>query len=138
VAVEQLGYGKKALKQGLAVHESFDSVVAYVVQATLKNGQPALLEATAGVHCNFAVHPLNVQAQVQGAALMGLGMCRPGAAFTLKDGVVEQGKFFDQTVASEAAPTGIGEPGRPPLAPAFANALAKLSGKRQRSLPFVV
>lgn len=156
LAVEKSGYGKKALKKGVAwgvaVHESFDSVVAYVVQATLKDGQPVLLEATAGVHCNFAVNPLNVQAQVQGSALMGLGMCLPGAAITLKDGVVEQSNFFDytvarlpqmpkvsvHTVASDAAPTGIGEPGLPPLAPAFANALAKLTGKRQRSLPFVV
>jgi len=156
LAVEKSGYGKRQLKKGtawgVAVHESFGSVVAYVVQASVKDGKPVLLEATAGVHCNFAVNPLNVQAQVQGAALMGLGMCLPGAAITFKDGVVEQGNFNDYTVArlpqmpkvavhivpSTEAPTGIGEPGLPPLAPAFANALARVTGKRQRELPFVM
>ncbi|MFY9509764.1 MAG: molybdopterin cofactor-binding domain-containing protein, partial [Rubrivivax sp.] len=156
LAVAKSGYGKKALPRGVAwgvaVHESFETVVAYVVQARLKDGQPQLLEATAGVHCNFAVNPLNVQAQVQGAALMALGMCLPGAAITFKDGAVEQSNFSDYTVArmpqmpkiavhivpSGDAPTGVGEPGLPPLAPAFANAVAKLTGKRLRELPFVM
>jgi isoquinoline 1-oxidoreductase beta subunit len=81
---------------------------------------------------------------------MGLSMCLPGAAITLKDGVVEQSNFGDfavpritdmpgvavHIVPSADAPTGIGEPGLPPLAPAFANALAQLTGKPLRELPF--
>lgn len=74
----------------------------------------------------------------------------PGSAITLKNGTVEQQTFSDYTVArlpdiprvevhivaSDAAPTGMGEPGLPPLAPAYANAIARLTGKRLRSLPF--
>jgi isoquinoline 1-oxidoreductase beta subunit len=154
LAVAKSGYGKKALPKGqaygVAVHESFNTVIAYVVVASVKNGQPKLHKVTAGVHCNTAVNPLTIEAQIQGAALMGLGMTLPGAAITLKDGVVEQQNFSDYTVArmtdmpkidvhivpSNDPPTGMGEPGLPPLAPAFANALFKLTGKRLRKLPF--
>ena len=93
LAAEKSGYGKQALPAGrawgVAVHESFDSVVAYVVEASVKDGQPVLHRVTAGVHCNLAVNPLGVEAQVQGAAVMGLSMCLPGSAITLKDGGVE-------------------------------------------------
>lgn len=154
LAVAKSGYGTKTLPKGhawgVAVHESFGSVVAYVVEATLVDGKPKLLHATAGVCCNFAVNPLTVEAQVQGAALMGLGTTLPGAAITLKDGVVGQSNFDRYIVArmpdmpgidvhlvpSAAAPTGMGEPGLPALAPAYANAIAALTGKRLRALPF--
>jgi len=154
LAVEKSGYGKKKLPAGraygVAVHESFSSVVAYVVEASMKNGQPKLHKVTAGVHCNLAVNPKSVEAQVQGAALMGLSMCLPGAAITLKDGVVEQSNFGDfvvpritdmpqvavHIVPSADAPTGMGEPGLPALAPAFANAIARVSGRRWRELPY--
>jgi isoquinoline 1-oxidoreductase beta subunit len=154
LAVDKSGYGKKSLPAGrawgVAVHESFDSVVAYVVEVSVKAGQPALHRVTAGVHCNLAVNPRTVEAQVQGAAVMGLSMCLAGSAITLKDGVVEQSNFGDFTVAritdipefdvhivsSAEPPTGMGEPGLPPLAPAFANAIARLIGKPLRHLPF--
>ncbi len=156
LAADKSGYGKQALPAGrawgVAVHESFDSVVAYVVEASMQGGQPVLHRVTAGVHCNLAVNPLSVEAQVQGAAIMGLSMCLPGSAITLKDGVVEQSNFGDFTVArmtdtpafdvhivpSAEPPTGMGEPGLPPLAPAFANAIARLTGKPLRQLPFNV
>ncbi len=81
---------------------------------------------------------------------MGLSMCLPGAAITLKDGMVQQSNFGDFTVArmtdmpelsvhivpSAEPPKGIGEPGLPPLAPAFANAIARLTGKPLREMPF--
>ena len=116
----------------------------------MQDGQPVLHRVTAGVHCNLAVNPRSVEAQVQGAAVMGLSMCLPGSAITLKDGVVEQSNFGDFTVAritdmpefdvhivpSAEPPTGMGEPGLPPLAPAFANAIARLTGKPLRQLPF--
>lgn len=154
MAVSKSGYGKKALPKGhawgVAMHESFNSVVAYVVEASADGGKPKLHKVTAGVHCNLAVNPLSIEAQVQGAALMALGTTLPGAAITLKDGVVEQQNFSDYTVArmndmphidvfivpSSEQPTGMGEPGVPPLAPAFANALYRLTGKRLRKLPF--
>ncbi|OSZ71140.1 xanthine dehydrogenase family protein molybdopterin-binding subunit [Hydrogenophaga sp. IBVHS1] len=156
LAVDKSGYGKKTLSAGrawgVAVHESFDSVVAYVVEASVVDGAPRLHQVTAGVHCNLAVNPKSVEAQIQGGALMGLSMCIPGAAITLKDGVVEQSNFGDfavpritdmpaiavHIVPSADAPTGVGEPGLPPLAPAFANAIAQLTGKPLRELPFKV
>lgn len=154
LAVAKSGYGTRKLPKGrawgVAVHESFGSVVAYVVEASVVDGVPRLHRAVAGVHCNQPVNPLSIEAQVQGAALMGLGMTLPGAAITLKDGVVEQQNFGDYVVArhhempqvevhvvpSNDPPTGIGEPGLPPLAPAFANAVFRLTGKRLRKLPF--
>ena len=154
LAVEKSGYGQKKLPAGrafgVAVHESFESVVAYVVEASVKDGQPVLHRVTAGVHCNLAINPQTVQAQVEGSALMGLATCLPGHAITLKDGVVEQRNFGDfalpritqmpqvsvHIVPSADPPKGMGEPGLPPLAPAFANALAQLTGKPLRQLPF--
>ncbi len=155
LAVAKSGYGKKVLPKGrahgVAVHESFGTVVAYVVEASVgKDGAPKLHKVTAAVHCNLAVNPLSIEAQIQGAALMALGTTLPGAAITLKDGVVEQQNFGDYTVArmndmpqidvhivpSNEPPTGLGEPGLPPLAPAFANALFRVTGKRLRKLPF--
>jgi isoquinoline 1-oxidoreductase beta subunit len=154
LAVDNSGYGKRKLAAGrawgVAVHESFESVVAYVVEASVVKGAPKLHNVTAGVHCNLAVNPSSVEAQVQGAALMGLSMCLPGAAITLKDGVVEQSNFGDfmvpritdmpqiavHIVPSAEPPTGMGEPGLPPLAPAFANAIARLTGSTPRELPF--
>ena len=154
LAVDKSGYGKKRLPAGrawgVAVHESFNSVVAYVVEASVRDGRPVLHRVTAGVHCNLAVNPRSVEAQAQGAAVMGLSMCLPGSAITLKDGVVQQSNFGDFTVAritdipefdvhivpSAEPPTGMGEPGLPPLAPAFANAIARLTGNPLRQLPF--
>jgi len=154
LAVDQSGYGKRKLAPGhawgVAVHESFESVIAYVVEASMEKRKPKLHAVTAGVHCNLAVNPTSVEAQVQGAALMGLSMCLPGAAITLKDGIVEQGNFGEfvvpritdmpqiavHIVPSAEPPTGMGEPGLPPLAPAFANAIAKLTGRTPRELPF--
>jgi isoquinoline 1-oxidoreductase subunit beta len=154
MAVDKSGYGKKQLPAGrawgVAVHESFESVVAYVAEASVREGRPVLHRVTAGVHCNLAVNPRSVEAQVQGAALMGLSMCLPGAAITLKEGEVQQSNLGDfvvpritdmpgiavHIVPSADAPTGMGEPGLPPLAPAFANAIARLTGKPLRRLPF--
>jgi len=159
LAVEKSGYGKRKLPAGqawgVAVHASFNSVVAYVVVASLegkgKNRRPRLHEVHAGVHCNLCVNPRTVEAQVQGAALMALGTTMPTHRITLKDGVVEQGNFHEvampritdtpkvlavHIVPSQEPPTGMGEPGLPPLAPALANAVARLTGQRQRELPF--
>ena len=154
LAVDKSGYGTKQLPAGrawgVAVHEAFESVVAYVVEASVRDGQPVLHRVTAGVHCNLAVNPLSIEAQVQGSIIMALSTCLAGSAITLKDGVVEQSNFADFTVAritdtpafdihivpSAEPPTGMGEPGLPPLAPAFANAIARLTGKPLRQLPF--
>ena len=121
-----------------------------MVEASVRDGKPVLHRVTSGVQRNLAGNPRSVETQVQGAAVMGLSMCLAGSAITLKDGVVEQSNFGEFTVAritdmpdfevhvvpSADAPTGMGEPGLPPLAPAFANAIAQLTGKPLRQLPF--
>jgi len=153
LAADKAGYGRKQLSAGMhwgiAVHESFQSVVAYVIEAGLKDGKPVIGAVNAGVHCNLCVNPRTVEAQVFGAATMALSTTLPGAAITFKDGVVEQSNFGDYTVArltdmpkvdvhivpSGDPPKGMGEPGLPPFAPALANALRRASGKAQRELP---
>jgi len=152
LAVERSGYGK-ALPAGhawgVAVHESFGSVVAYVVDVSMDGTKPHVHKVTAGVHANQIVNPMAAEAQVQGGAVFGLGMTLPGFEITLKDGVVEQSQFTDYPpprmpdvppvavyfVPSNDPPTGLGEPGVPAMAPAIANAVAALTGKRLRRLP---
>jgi isoquinoline 1-oxidoreductase subunit beta len=156
LAADKAGYGKRKLAAGMhwgvAVHESFESVVAYVLEAGVKDGKPVIGAVHAGVHCNFCVNPRTVEAQVFGAAAMALSTTLPGAAITLKDGVVEQSNFGDYTVArfnevpkiavhivpSHDPPKGMGEPGLPPFAPALANAMRRATGKPQRQLPLVL
>jgi isoquinoline 1-oxidoreductase beta subunit len=154
LAVAKSGYGKNKLAKGrgwgVAVHGLHGGVVAYVVEASVENGVPKLHKVTAAVHCNTVVNPLSLETQVQGAVLMAVGATLPGSAITLKDGIVEQGNYGDYTVArmadmpqvdvfivpSNEPPLGMGEPGLPPLAPAFANAIFNITGKRLRKLPF--
>ena len=104
---------------------------------------------TSAIHCNLAVNPRSVEAQVQGAALMGIGTTLDGAEITLSDGQVRQSNFHDylvprmpdmppmdvHIVPSGDPPTGVGEPGLPPMAPALANAIYALTGEPVQSLP---
>lgn len=154
LAVDKSGYGKKELPKGthwgVAVHESFESVVAYVVEASVKDNKVAIGNVTAGVHCNLVVNPRTVEAQVQGAVVMAVATLMPGHAITLKDGVVQQSNFHEypqprltdapnvsvHIVPSNDPPKGMGEPGLPPLAPAVANAVRRATGKPQREMPF--
>ena len=153
LAVEKSGYGVKALPSGrawgVAVHESFNSVVAHVVDLSIEGGRPKLHQVTSAIHCNLAVNPRSVEAQVQGAALMAIGMTLDGAEITLRDGEVRQSNFHDyivprmpdmppidvHIVPSGDPPTGVGEPGLPPMAPAIANAILALTGEPVQSLP---
>ena len=148
---QPLAPGKAGEKRGrgLAVHESFNSFVAQVAEVTVdKDGKWKVDRVVCAVDCGVAVNPDNVRAQMEG----GIGFALSAALYgkiTLKDGMVEQSNFHDypilrinempaievHIVASTAKPTGVGEPGVPPLAPAVANALAQATGKRQRTLP---
>src|SRR5258706_13366797 len=117
----------------------------------MNGDRPVLHRVPAAIHCNMAVNPLTLEAQVQGGMVMGLGTTLPGARITLKEGVVQQSNWHDYRIPTHAhvpprvsvhvvpsadAPTGVGEPSVPPLAPALANAVATLTGKRYRSLLF--
>jgi len=154
LAVGKSGYGKRRLAPGRAwgvsVHKAFDTVVAYVVEASMRGDRPLVHAVTAAVHCNLAVNPRTIEAQVQSGMMMGLGTTLPGAQITLKDGLVQQSNWNDYRIATHAdapqisvhivpsaePPTGIGECAVPAIAPALANAVAALTGKRYRSLPF--
>jgi isoquinoline 1-oxidoreductase beta subunit len=100
------------------------------------------------IDCGRAVNPLTVEAQVESAIVFGLSAALYGA-ITFKDGRVEQGNFNDypvlrmdempvvevHIVPSTEPPSGVGEPGTPPIAPAVANAIFAATGKRIRRLP---
>lgn len=134
---------------GVAVHESFGSCVAHVAEVTVKpDGSVRVDRITSAVDCGIAINPDNVRAQVEGSIGFGLSAALHGE-ITLKDGVVEQSNFHDYApirinempkvevhlVPSAEAPSGMGEPAVPPVAPAVANAIAAATGKRLRRLP---
>lgn len=134
---------------GVAVHESFNSYVAQVAEVTVqRDGSVKVDRIVCAVDCGIAVNPDNVRSQVEGSVGFALSAMLHGA-ITLKDGVVEQSNFHDYApiridemprvevhiVPSAEKPTGIGEPGVPPVAPAVANAIAAATGKRVRRLP---
>lgn len=135
--------------RGVAVHESFGTCVAEVAEVTVKpDGSFSVDRVVCAVDCGIVVNPDVVRAQVEGGVGYALSAALHGA-ITLKDGAVEQSNFHDyapirinempkvevHVVPSAEKPTGIGEPGVPPLAPAVANAIAAATGKRVRSLP---
>jgi isoquinoline 1-oxidoreductase beta subunit len=135
--------------RGVAVHESFNSVVAQVAEVTVsKSGDLRVDRMVCAVDCGTAINPDNIRAQVEGGVGFALSAVLHGE-ITLKDGIVEQGNFDGypplrihempkvevHIVPSTAPPTGIGEPGVPPVAPAVANAIAAATGKRLHRLP---
>lgn len=137
--------------RGVAIVESFNTIAAHVTEATLKDdGTPKVLKVTAVVDCGTVVNPRNAEAQVMGGIVMGLSTA-VGEAITLEKGAVQQSNFSDYPVLKLAdAPAvdvhfinsghdmgGLGEPGLPPAAPALANALFAVTGKRVRQLPIL-
>lgn len=135
--------------RGVAVHESFNSYVAMVVEVTVKDGTVKVDRVVAAVDCGIAVNPDVIKAQVEGGIGYALGAALRNQ-ITLTKGEVDQANFDTyeplrlsdmpavevHIVDSPEAPTGIGEPGVPPLAPAVSNAIFNATGKRLRSLPF--
>jgi isoquinoline 1-oxidoreductase beta subunit len=148
---QPLAPGKPGEKRGrgLAVHESFHSYVAQVAEVTLRADKSIRVDrVVCAVDCGVAVNPDVVRAQMEGGIAYGLAAALHGA-ITFKDGLVEQSNFHDYVplridempqvevhiVDSAEAPTGVGEPGTPPIAPAVANALFAATGQRLRVLP---
>ncbi|MTV38362.1 molybdopterin-dependent oxidoreductase [Duganella radicis] len=157
LAAEKAGWGQPLAVgangarrgRGVAVHEAFGSYVAEVAEVTVSaDGSFSVDRVVCAVDCGIVVNPDVVRAQVEGGVGFALSAALHGA-ITLKDGAVEQSNFHDYApiritemprvevhiMPSAEKPTGIGEPGVPPLAPALANALAAATGKRVRSLP---
>jgi isoquinoline 1-oxidoreductase beta subunit len=148
---EASGWGQameKGKGRGVAVAESFGSYVAQVVDVSVNNGAIKVERVICAVDCGTAVNPDVIKAQMEGGIGYGLSAILKGE-ITLKDGVVEQTNFDGYEVLhldempevevhilpSKEGPTGVGEPGVPPIGPAVANAVFAAAGKRIRLLP---
>ncbi len=140
----------KGVGRGLAIHESFGTIVGEIAEVAVKDGGAVKVErVVACVDCGHLVNPLTAAMQIESAVLYGLTAALFGE-ITIRQGRVEQGNFDTYPIAQMAdAPViethfvlsggekwgGLGEPGTPPIAPAVANAIFAATGKRIRSLP---
>lgn len=134
--------------RGLAVHFSFHSYVALVIEVSQTNAGIRVEKVTAAVDCGTVINPDGVRAQVEGGVVMGLTAALFGE-ISYHKGEVEQSNFHNykllsiaqmpvidiHIVESTEPPTGIGEPPVPPTPPALMNAIADLTGKRITKLP---
>ena len=154
LAADRAGYGRKPLAPGMhwgvAVHESFESVVAYVLEAGFKDGKPVI----GAVTCRRALQLLRQSAHRGGAGVRRRGdgpvdhAAGCGDHLQGRRGRAEQLRRLHRRASDRRAedrrahraepdpPKGMGEPGLPPFAPALANALRRATGKAQRELPF--
>lgn len=147
-AVEKAGKPAANRAQGVALHQSFGSIVAEVAEISIEDGHIRVHKVTCAIDCGIVVNPDGVRQQVESAVMYGLSAALFGE-ITIRDGQVIQRNFHDyamvrmnqspliETVLMQSAesPEGVGEPGLPPVAPAVANAVFALTGKRLRSLP---
>jgi isoquinoline 1-oxidoreductase subunit beta len=155
LAAKEAGWGKQLPKGqglGIAAHRSFVTYVATVVHVVVGDkGAITIPRVDTAIDCGYCVHPERVRSQIEGAAVMGLTLAKHGA-ISLKGGAVEQSNFHDYQLARidesptetrthivphgiDVPPSGVGEPGVPPFAPALCNAIFAATGKRIRELP---
>ena len=133
----------------MALHESFHTIVAMVVDVSVTGSTVKVNRVVAAVDCGIAVNLDVIKAQIESGVGFGLGAALRNK-ITLTDGLVDQANFDTyeplrlsdmpavdvHIVKSNQPPTGVGEPGVPPIAPAVSNAIFAATGKRLRSLPF--
>ncbi len=153
VVAEKSGWGTTLANgrgRGIAVHRSFLSYVATVIEVEVKaDGTVTIPRATVAIDAGMVVNPERVRAQMEGATIMGIGNTLYGE-ITFKEGRPVQSNYTDYQVAridaaprefsvhivpSTALPGGVGEPGVPPVAAALCNAIFAATGRRIRSLP---
>jgi isoquinoline 1-oxidoreductase beta subunit len=151
LAASKFGWGKplpKGHAAGLAVHASFGSYVAHIAEVSVEGKVIKVHRVVCAIDCGPVVNPLTIEAQMQSAIAFGLGAALH-SQITFKDGKVEQSNFHDyqvlrlnemphvevHIVPSTDKMGGAGEPGLPPIAPAVANAVFAVTGKRLRQLP---
>jgi isoquinoline 1-oxidoreductase beta subunit len=151
LAAEKAGWGTTPPAgrfRGLAVHESFGSLVAQVAEVSVDRNRIRVHRVVCAIDCGIAVNPAGVVAQMEGGVVFGLSAALH-SEITLKEGRVQQSNFHDypplrlneapvvevHIVPSTERPSGVGEPGVPPIAPAVANAVFAATGKRLRRLP---
>jgi isoquinoline 1-oxidoreductase subunit beta len=135
--------------RGIAVHESFGSIVSHVAEVSVEEGRIRVHRVVTAVDCGICVNPLGVRAQMESCVAFGLGAALH-SEINLRQGRVVESNFHDyrilrlhemprvevHIVESQEKAGGAGEPGTPPVAPAVANAVFALTGKRLRDLPF--
>ena len=133
---------------GIATQKSFETYVAEIAEVSVKNNQITVHKVYCVVDCGVAVNPDIVKSQMESGIIFGLTAALHGE-ITLEKGVVQQSNFHDYPILrmsespeidvyivnSSEPPTGVGEPGLPPIAPAVANAVFAATGTRLRSLP---
>ena len=152
MVAEKSGWGQtleKGVGRGIALHESFHSIVAQVAEVAVSDsGEIQVKRVVCVIDCGPTINPDTIVAQMQSGIIFGLSAALLGE-ITIKNGRVEQGNFpsYDMVrlaetpaievhiVASDAALGGVGEPGTPPIAPAVTNAIFAATGKRVRQLP---
>jgi isoquinoline 1-oxidoreductase beta subunit len=139
---------QKNAAQGLAIHESFGTVVGHVSHVSVHGDEIQVHKIVSAVHCGTVVNPDSARMQVEGAIAMGLSALLYGQ-IEVADGQIRQSNFVDYPVLrlkdmpkvevhfvkTDDPPTGLGEPGLPPVGPAVANAIFKITGHRIRKLP---
>jgi len=152
LAAEKAGWGQSLPKGhglGVAVHESFNSFAAQVAEVSVSGGEIKVKRVVCVIDCGVAVNPDVIKAQMEGGIGFGLAAALV-SEITLENGQVVQSNFHDYQVLrinqmpevevhimpSTQPPTGVGEPGTPPIAPAVANAIFAATGKRLYNLPF--
>jgi isoquinoline 1-oxidoreductase beta subunit len=155
IVADKGGWGRSVPKGhglGIAVHRSFVSYIATIVEVAVDDkGKLSVPRVDTAIDCGTFVNPERIQSQIEGAAIMGLSLAKYGE-ITFKDGKVQQGNFDDFPVirideaplvtnvhivaaGPDVPPSGVGEPGVPPFAPALINAIFAATGKRIRALP---
>jgi isoquinoline 1-oxidoreductase beta subunit len=137
--------------RGVALHESFGSIVAEIAEVSLQAGKPRVHRVVCAADIGTVVNPGIVAQQMESAVIFGLSAALYGR-IDIEGGAVQQSNFHDYPVLrlaespsietylvpSTRPPAGVGEPGTPPIAPAVANALFALTGKRLRELPLAL
>ena len=155
LVAEKGEWGRKVPKGhglGIAAHRSFVSYIATIVEVAVDDkGKLTVPRVDTAIDCGTYVNPERIASQIEGAAIMGLSLAKYGE-ITFKDGKVQQKNFDDFQVvrmddsplvtnvyivppASDTPPSGVGEPGVPPFAPALINVIFAATGKRIRALP---
>jgi isoquinoline 1-oxidoreductase beta subunit len=155
IAADMAGWGKQLPKghgMGIATHRSFLTYVSTVVEVVVDDkGNLTVPKVYTAVDCGFWVNPERIRSQIEGAAVMGMGIAKVGE-ITFKNGRVEQSNYDGYQVTRvvdapidtqvhivpatwDVPSSGIGEPGVPPFAPALCNAIFAATGKRIRQLP---
>jgi isoquinoline 1-oxidoreductase beta subunit len=152
LAAAKAGWDGRQIKgrgRGVAVHKSFNTYVAEVIDVSVgPDGKVSIDKVVCAVDCGIAINPDVIRAQMEGAIGYGLGAVMRNE-ITLTDGVVDQSNFPQyqplritdmpaidvHIVKSTVPPSGVGEPGLPPAGPALANAIYAATGKRVTTLP---